>query len=119
MRRLEERYGVTRTTLYRWRQLHGHNTRFTGRRKSLAPSEWRQLDRYVVFLSEEPWGFSWNKEDYEQRFLDSEEYDEQGNPLDYFQKVDRWMLTNHKQSFDQYIEEQESKWQIFGKSARN
>lgn len=119
--RLERRYGITRTTLYRWRQFHGHLTRFTGRKKSLPPCEWKQLDRYVVFLSQEEWGFAWNKEDYERVFLDSEEYDEEGTPLDYFQKVDRWVESNYNCTFDEYIQklERETKWRPFDKSAPN
>lgn len=122
LRSLEKRYGVNRTSLYCWRRLHGHNTRFTGRPKSLPPNEWKQLDRFVVFLSREPWGFAWNKEDYECRFLDSEEYDEAGNPLDYFQKVDRWVLANRGMTFDEYLNqlERDGIWPLtFDKSARN
>ncbi len=122
LRTLEKRYGVNRTTIYNWRKFHGHDTRFTGRPKSLPPSEWKQLDRFVVFLSQETWGFAWDKENYERRFLDSEEYDRAGNPLDYFQKIDRWVLANLGKTFDQYLSqlESEQKWPpTFGKSARN
>lgn len=119
LKSLTARYGVSRATIYRWRSRHGQITRRQGTRKSLPPIEWKQLDRFYVLTSDQPWGFSWDRRLYEEAFLDQDEFDEDGNPLDYFQKVDRWCLGVCGKTFDQYIEEQEKEWQLFGRCDRS
>ena len=108
------RYRVSRSTVLRWRKLHGQNTSRTGQPTSIPPEEWQQLDRYYVLTSYRPWGFRFSTKRYAAKFLDCDVFDEEtGELLDYFERVDRYLLATKKLTFDQYLESIE--WQsIFG-----
>jgi hypothetical protein len=49
-------------------------------------------------------GFRFNSATYSQRFLDSDVIDEDGNLLDYFQRIDRFVLATKGCTFDEYLQ---------------